>query len=70
MPVAVALAGSSGAVSRFVLDGHIRTKNASKFPWATLIINCSGSLILGIVSGILLKHHSFTNAEAIIGVGF
>jgi CrcB protein len=69
-PVSIAVAGSIGAVSRFVLDGHIRARYNRDFPWATLVINVSGSLVLGIVSGILLKHHGFTNAEAIIGTGF
>ncbi len=68
--VFVSLAGSLGAVSRFVLDGHIRSKHNHSFPWATLVINISGSFILGLVSGILLKHHNFKQTEAIIGVGF
>ena len=66
----IALAGSLGAVCRFVLDGHIKTRYKHFFPWATFVINVSGSLILGTVSGILLKHHGFASAEAIIGTGF
>lgn len=66
----IALAGSLGGVARFILDGHIRTKASHNFPWATLLINSSGSLLLGMVSGIVLKHHGFTHAEAIIGIGF
>jgi fluoride exporter len=66
----VALAGSGGAVSRFMLDGQIRTKFNRTFPWATFLINASGSFILGLVSGILLKHKSMTFFEGVIGTGF
>ncbi len=66
----IALAGSVGAMSRFVLDGHIKARRNHAFPWATLVINVTGSLILGLVSGVLLKHKSFADIEAIIGVGF
>jgi fluoride exporter len=69
-PVYIALAGSFGAIARFMLDGHIRGRHNHTFPWATLIINSTGSCILGLVSGILLKHHNFKELEAIVGVGF
>lgn len=69
-PIFIALAGSLGAMSRFVLDGHIKARYDHTFPWATFIINVTGSFILGVVTGILLKHHNFDDIEAIIGVGF
>jgi CrcB protein len=68
--VAVALAGSLGAISRFVLDGHIRARYSQNFPWATLIINITGSFVLGCLSGALLHHHDLTNVETVIGMGF
>ncbi len=66
----IAFAGSIGAVSRFVLDGIIRPRYDQKFPWATLIINTSGSLLLGLVEGILLKHTGLKDVVTIMGVGF
>ncbi len=69
-PVWIALAGSMGAVSRFVLDGHIQTKYRRTFPWATFIINVSGSFILGLVSGMLMAHQNFDGIATIIGIGF
>ncbi|WP_353955455.1 hypothetical protein [Rhodococcus sp. 14-2483-1-2] len=35
----VVLAGSAGAVSRFALDGAIRARLKTKFPYATVLIN-------------------------------
>lgn len=68
--VFVALAGSLGAMTRFVLDGHIRAKYNHTFPWATFVINVTGSFLLGVVSGVLVNHHGFTAVETIIGIGF
>lgn len=69
-PILVSLAGSVGAVCRFVVDGHIKTTYNHGFPWATLVINVSGSFVLGFVSGALIKHRGFSANEAIIGIGF
>jgi CrcB protein len=69
-PVLIALAGSLGAMTRFVLDGHIKVRYNSPFPWATFIINVTGSFVLGLASGVLLHHHGFSTAEAVTGIGF
>ena len=69
-PFLIAAAGSLGAISRFVLDGHIKARYNHGFPWATFMINATGSLLLGFVSGLLLRHHGFAETEMIIGAGF
>ncbi len=69
-PVLVSLAGSLGAASRFVLDGHIRAKYNHSFPWATFIINVTGSFLLGLLSGLLLKYKGLASIDAIVGIGF
>ena len=68
-PLFVALAGSLGAVCRFVVDGHLKAAYSPSFPWATVIINVSGSLILGVVTGLALRHH-ISFVAAVVGVGF
>jgi len=70
MIVVMALAGSFGAISRFVLDGVIRAKYNHTFPWATFIINVTGSFILGVVSGLLLRHQGLSDLGMVIGTGF
>ncbi len=66
----VALAGSAGAVARFVLDGMIRSRRASDVPWATIVINVTGSLLLGLVTGLVLFHGAPDSVQTIVGIGF
>lgn len=63
------LAGGTGALSRFVVDGLVRTVLGRKFPWGTMIINMFGSLLLGLVVGYTISHGT-ENIELVIGTGF
>ncbi len=49
----VAVAGGVGAVARFALDGAIRSRAGTRMPWGTLAINLSGSLLLGLLVGLV-----------------
>ncbi|MEW1931829.1 fluoride efflux transporter CrcB [Rhodococcus sp. NPDC079359] len=66
----VVLAGSAGAVSRFVLDGVIRTRLKTEFPYATVLINVTGSAVLGVVAGLVMFRSAPEQVQATIGVGF
>lgn len=66
----VALAGSLGAVARFVVDGAVRSRLAGGFPWGTFTVNVSGSLLLGVITGLALFRGAPTELEIIVGVGF
>jgi fluoride exporter len=66
----IALAGGLGAVARFVLDGAVRRRWPSEFPWATVIINVSGALLLGILTGLVIYQGQPTDLKLIVGTGF
>lgn len=66
----VALAGGTGAVARFALDGWGRSRRPSLLPWPTIVINISGSLLLGVLLGLVLFHGAPAPWKTIAGTGF
>ncbi|HEV7166686.1 MAG TPA: fluoride efflux transporter CrcB [Micrococcaceae bacterium] len=68
--VMLALAGGVGAGSRFMLDGAIRARSRTTLPIGTMIINVSGSLVLGLLAGLVLAHRLPLEVQAIAGTGF
>lgn len=68
--VALVLAGGVGAVTRFALDGAIRTRWPSRMPWATMMINVSGALLLGVLTGLVIYRGADTDLTVIAGTGF
>jgi CrcB protein len=63
-------AAGAGAAARYVLDGVVRQRTGSAFPWGTCIINVSGSLVLGVVVGLGLYHGLSDDVRVIAGTGF
>lgn len=66
----VSLAGGLGASVRFMVDSVVRAFTGRNFPFGTLIINVSGSFILGILTGLVLHHHASVDTKLIVGTGF
>ena len=64
------LAGAVGAVSRYVIDDLVKSRFPGSFPWGTLAINVSGSLVLGLVTGMALYHGLGPIPKTAIGTGF
>ncbi|WP_026910116.1 fluoride efflux transporter CrcB [Patulibacter minatonensis] len=60
----VALAGGVGSVLRFLVDEAVRARvPGASFPRGILVVNVSGALLLGLVSGLALPH----DASLIVG---
>lgn len=68
--VGLLAAGAIGAPCRYLLDGFVQDHTSGAFPWGTFVINMTGSLLLGLISGAAL-YHAFPNTPKIIlGTGF
>jgi CrcB protein len=66
--ILMAIAGGLGAVARFVLDSIVRMR-VEAYPLGTLIINLSGSFLLGLVVG-LADHALSSEWRLVLGTGF
>jgi CrcB protein len=66
----VALAGCAGAVARFAFDGEVKSRFRHSFPLGTFAINVSGSLVLGVLTGFVIFHHTSSLWSTIPGTGF
>lgn len=57
--VLIALGGAAGATTRHVLDTWISDRAGGAFPWGTLVINVSGSLVLGLLFALAIERGVF-----------
>lgn len=69
LAAAVALAAGLGAVLRYVVDGVVQNRTPGDFPYGTLLINITGSFLLGLVTGLAGYHGFSPHAAVIIGTG-
>jgi CrcB protein len=53
---AVMLIGGTGSVLRFLVDGTVGSVAGRDFPTGTLVVNISGAVILGLLTGLALSH--------------
>lgn len=51
--VGVAALGGAGAVLRFVVDAMVSSLSGRRFPYGTLVVNLSGAVVLGLLSGLV-----------------
>ncbi len=51
----IALGGAAGATTRYLVDAWIAQRAAGAFPWGTLVVNVSGSLILGLLFALAIE---------------
>jgi CrcB protein len=68
--VAFVLAGAVGAPVRYLVDGAIGDRTGGAFPWGTFIVNATGSLLLGFLTGLALYHGFPDTPKVVLGTGF
>ena len=66
----IALGGGLGAIARYVLGGWVQVATGATFPWGTLLINVSGSLLLGFLYVLLEGSPAAREWRAFVGIGF
>lgn len=66
----VGAGGFAGSISRYLIYVWFTNRNLTSFPWATLLINVSGCLVIGIVSGLIeraVPQHRFLFLAGSVG---
>ena len=63
------VAGACGAVLRYSVDHVVQRRAGSEFPLGTLVINVSGSLVLGFLTGSALHHGVSPTWLTVAGTG-
>lgn len=67
---AFAAAAAAGAALRYLVDVAVAERTGGVFPWGTFLINASGSLLLGLLTGLALYHAFPKTPKVILGTGF
>jgi fluoride exporter len=65
----VALAGGLGALARALLIHEVGRRRTDPLPLGTMLVNASGSLLLGILTGCSLYHGLGPHQLSVAGVG-
>jgi fluoride exporter len=68
--VAFVAAAALGAPLRYLVDGAIGDRTEGAFPWGTFVINATGSLLFGFLTGLALYHAFPKTPKVILGTGF
>lgn len=66
----IAFAGGLGATTRFVVDHQITRVARVRLPLGTALINISGSLLLGFLTGWFAFHTGDPGIKQVLGTGF
>ena len=66
----IALGGSVGAVSRFLMSQLINRTSNDIFPWGTITVNLLGSLLIGFFVEIFSRTVVPDNVRSILIIGF
>jgi CrcB protein len=63
------VAAGAGAIARYLLDGWVQERARGAFPWGTLAVNVTGSLALGVLTGMVLYHGVGDTPRTVLGTG-
>jgi len=53
--ILVAVGGAAGATARYLVDQWVSQRAGGAFPWGTLVVNLSGSVLLGLLFALAIE---------------
>ncbi|KAK1179296.1 fluoride efflux transporter CrcB [Streptomyces sp. NBS 14/10] len=59
-----------GAPLRYLTDRAVQTRHDSVFPWGTFVVNASGCLVLGLLTGAVTAGAASSQLQLLLGTGF
>ena len=62
-------AAAVGAPARYLLDSWVHERTGGRFPWGTFVVNVSGCLALGVLTGLGLYHGLGDTTRTVVGTG-
>jgi fluoride exporter len=62
-------AAAIGAPARYLIDGFVQDRTAGAFPWGTFVVNVTGCLVLGVLTGLGLYHGLDATTRTVLGTG-
>jgi CrcB protein len=62
-------AAAIGAPARYLIDGLVQDRTDGAFPWGTFVVNVSGCLVLGVLTGLGLYHGLDAATRTVLGTG-
>ncbi|HEV7760690.1 MAG TPA: fluoride efflux transporter CrcB [Acidimicrobiales bacterium] len=63
------VAAALGAPARYLVDGWVQDRAGGALPWGTFVVNMTGCLVLGVVTGLGLYHGLGDTTRTIVGTG-
>jgi fluoride exporter len=69
LALGVALAAGVGAALRYSVDVLVQARHGGRFPWGTLVVNVSGSLLFGVVLGLAARDVLPRTAGIVLSAG-
>jgi fluoride exporter len=63
------LAGACGALARYEVELVVRRRSGGPYPYGTLMINVSGSFVLGVIAGLAAHRGVSTQVVTVVGTG-
>jgi fluoride exporter len=63
------LAAAIGAMARYLIDGLVQDHTDGAFPWGTFVVNVTGCLVLGTITGLGMYHGLDSATRTVLGTG-